>query len=91
MLHHSRIVGVLATYERVPLLDETLVRIFDRTRPLDHLFVIDNESSTRTADLAVPVNYMAVPENFGVAVKAVAGPFPGRMGRRVEPDMDWKR
>lgn len=72
----SRLIGILPTYHRQQLLADTLENLFQQSRILDRLCVVDNETSDATQKIVVEVarrhettqvEYLATPANLGSA------------------------
>jgi GT2 family glycosyltransferase len=91
----SRVIGLLVTYRRQHLLAGTLRRIFQQTRPLDELWVIDNEGAATNREIVDAVSteyhrhgvhYVAMAENLGSAGGWAHGM---RLALPTASDDDW--
>ncbi len=70
-----RVIGIMVTYQRQALLQDTLRRIAEQTYQLDQILIVDNENSPATRQLireleptlTTPLRYVATAENSGSA------------------------
>ena len=77
----ARVIGIMVTYRRQALLQDTLRRIAEQTYQLDQILVVDNENSSVTCELveriqassATPLRYIATSRNLGSAGGWAAG------------------
>ena len=88
-----RLIGVLVTFRRPAELSISLARLARQDRPLDHLVVVDNDRSARTADLVDEfvrqgndASYVATSENLGPAGGIAIGM---EHALRRASDSDW--
>lgn len=70
----SRLYGVLVTFDRPEVLDQTLDRLLAQTRPPDQLLLVDNgrrhpaeEIAGRYGDRGLEITYLATGDNIGPA------------------------
>jgi len=91
--HDRRLIGVLVTYRRPVELADSLLRLTDQDRNLDHLVVVDNDADEAVArhvgallDEGQDVSYVATAENVGPAGAIALG-----MQRALQRarDRDW--
>lgn len=88
-----RLVGVLVTFRRPVELSDSLARLADQDRRLDHLVVVDNDGSSAVAHQVEAFAqsghdavYVATPENLGPAGGIALGM---RHALRRADDRDW--
>ena len=86
----ERLIGILPTFRRTEMVGATLARLRERTRPLDHVIVVDNEGSARTEAVvrasAGSVEYLDPGGNAGFAGGVAAGM---RRALTAATDDDW--